>query len=216
MKIGLMGYPGSGKDTVCKILRQLLPTTCRLAFGDKIREEVAESFGMSVPEFDAIPKNDPSALLALARSNDLTYREIALSYTTKAAETALALPRSPRYHLRTWATEYKRNVVSDRYWAAFVVKAYVDIEMHSPNTPVVVTDVRHFIEEDALRANGFEFWRILNDRVDPRNDHSSEVEWPTIDPDRTIDNNGTIEELTAQLRQIVNDRYPSPVNSLAA
>ncbi len=212
-KIGLMGYPGSGKDETFKTIRRIAPSAIRLAFGDKVREELADTFNMSVDEFTSLPKEQDNPRLALIHSNSLPYREIAVSYSALPLDVVLQTPRSPRYHLRMWATEYRRNLVSDGYWVRFVMHDIREIALNAPDTPIVITDVRHYVEIDALEAEGFQLWRIDNDRVAPMSDHSSELDWPNVGPTDVIGNNGTLDDLhkivTDKLQRLI-DRHKHP------
>ena len=204
MKIGLMGYPRAGKDTVCEILATMLPLT-RLAFGDMIKVELAEAFNLTLDAFNALPKDDPVPQLALKNCNDRSYCDVAACYTSKTLAEIGELPRSMRYHQRMWATQYKRNIISDRYWVVPVYKQLVDIVSHDPNHSVVITDVRHYVEIDAIEHEGFELWRVDNNRIPVRTDHESELEWPKIAPTRVIENHGTLDDLRATVTQALRD-----------
>lgn len=46
--IGLTGYAGSGKDTLCAAMLNLHPYAVRYAFADALKEEVATAFGTTV------------------------------------------------------------------------------------------------------------------------------------------------------------------------
>ena len=109
MKIGLMGYPRAGKDTVCEILATMMPLT-RLAFGDMIKVELAEAFNLTLDAFNALPKDDPVPQLALKNCNDRSYCDVAACYTSKTLAEIGELPRSMRYHQRMWATDRKSVV----------------------------------------------------------------------------------------------------------
>ena len=52
--IGLTAPAGSGKDTVFDIIEELMDskTVVRVAFGDAVKEEVAEQHGVSIEEVE--------------------------------------------------------------------------------------------------------------------------------------------------------------------
>ena len=203
-----MGHPGAGKDTVCAILRTLRPTVVRLAFADKAYEEVAASFGMTVEEFRALPKDEPSPRLMLDLNLNSDYRDLLMSLSTRSMDEILKKPRSQRFHLRKWATEYRRNMFGSNYWVARLMETYYEAVANDPpgaGRIYAVTDLRHDLELEALKPEGFEVWRVENDRAPPKADHSSELEWPLFPSDRTIRNSGTLEELRSTLVAILNE-----------
>lgn len=53
--IGLSGRKRSGKDTVCDIIKRLLPDTSveRIAFADALKEEVSRVLGVTIDEIEA-------------------------------------------------------------------------------------------------------------------------------------------------------------------
>jgi phosphomevalonate kinase len=53
--LGLVGRAGSGKDTIYKVISDILgpsKTVVRVAFGDAVKEELAEKYGLSVEEIE--------------------------------------------------------------------------------------------------------------------------------------------------------------------
>jgi len=64
--LGLTGAARSGKDTVFSLFKELLPkkTVVRVAFGDEIKKEYAESLGMDV---DFLERNKSAHRIGLQR-----------------------------------------------------------------------------------------------------------------------------------------------------
>ena len=60
---------------------------------------------------------------------------------------------------------------------------------------IALTDVRFLNEIEFVRRLGGEIWRINRPGVGPVNDHVSEREWTTVEPDRVIENDGDITQL---------------------
>lgn len=168
--LGFLGAKGSGKDTAAQYLVQGLAgcTTgpvapfVRIGFADALYLEVARAFGVSV-EF-----------LGNRDTKEVALRELALEHCTDrdfvfmvakleqvrlgalgdecndAARLFLCKPRSPRFILQRWGTEYRRRTRHghDSYWLDQVVEKL----RATPERHFVVTDVRfeneaRFIEE---------------------------------------------------------------------
>lgn len=52
MILGMLGYAGAGKDASYQLLANKLPAT-RYAFADRLKQEVASAFGVTVDELEA-------------------------------------------------------------------------------------------------------------------------------------------------------------------
>ena len=132
--IGLLGVKGAGKDTAATLLVQRLGFI-RVGFADALYREVAQAFGVTV-EFLSRRETKEMALpeLALARCADADF--VALVTDTQG----IGAPRSPRWILQVWGTEYRRKGAKgwDSYWLDQVA-ALIDA---NPGKRFVVTDVR--------------------------------------------------------------------------
>ena len=69
----------------------------------------------------------------------------------------------------------------------------------------VIPDVRFLNEAEAIKAHGGELWRVDRPGVEAANDHVSEHEWRTIEPDRVIVNNGTLVDLQNELVEVMGE-----------
>ncbi len=85
---------------------------------------------------------------------------------------------------------------------AWINRTKTQVKWHLHNGhDIVFTDVRFINEIDYVRDLGGEIWRIDRPGVGPANDHVSEHEWTTVEPDVVIKNDGTIDDL----RRVVNE-----------
>lgn len=150
--IGLLGVKGAGKDTAAKHLQEH-HNYVRVAFADKLYNEVAVAFGVTV-EFlgnrDTKEKDLPA--LALKNCKDAAFVRCVLeeSGRKRLSEQFLEQPRSPRFIMQLWGTEYRRKRGLDSYWLD-AVGALMDAR---PGTLFVVTDVRFINEAKYIRSRG--------------------------------------------------------------
>jgi energy-coupling factor transporter ATP-binding protein EcfA2 len=77
MIIGIVGKKGSGKDTLYSIIRGFVPSAERVAFGDGVKEELAQACGVSVAELEAQKERYRAGLqwwgTEFRRGNDQNY-----------------------------------------------------------------------------------------------------------------------------------------------
>lgn len=106
--------------------------------------------------------------------------------------------RSPRYALQRLGTEWGRQQMCDSFWVDICLR----LAEQAPRA--VITDVRFPNEVAAIRARGGKVWRIERpDRpVGEGEEHSSEVLIDTLDVDRVVVNDGTIEALHDQITNV--------------
>ncbi|MNR71653.1 hypothetical protein D3C71_22840 [compost metagenome] len=162
--IGMLGVKGSGKDTCAAILVNELGFV-RIGFADSLYKEAAEAFKVTV-EFlgNRSTKEKDLAQLSLQRCINKHFVEVALQDVTcsrnlrraaldrfagagftphvsrRRVRTLLKAPRSPRFVLQLWGTEYRRKSKYgfDSYWLD-QVRAAIDAQ---PARSFVITDVR--------------------------------------------------------------------------
>lgn len=138
--LGLHGLPHVGKDTAARHLTQ--QGWKRLAFADRLYEEVALCFGVTVEQLrDDDWKDKPREELAIMHCLDPEYRGVARVYGAYD----LYAPRSSRFHLRYYGTEYRRTQ-NPRYWLDIVLGQIADCV-----DPIVITDLRFQSEWMGLR-----------------------------------------------------------------
>jgi hypothetical protein len=160
--VGLLGAKGAGKDTAATLLVQKLGFV-RLGFADALYREVMEAFGVTM-EFLSCreTKETPLAELALVYCKDANFVEIverSLSrlmlgrkVTGHERNAFRAAPRSPRWILQQWGTEYRRR---SRYgWDSYWLDQVSDVIAASPEARFVITDVRFPNEADYVEQEG--------------------------------------------------------------
>lgn len=153
--VGLLGAKGAGKDTLAQFLVSRLGFV-RASFADTLYREVAEAYGVTV-EFlgNRGTKELPLPELSLANCGDENFVTIALR-TLHAAESEIELelqkPRSPRWTLQLWGTEYRRQSEFgyDAYWVDKVRALITD----NPDVRYVLSDVRFRNEVAMVRGFG--------------------------------------------------------------
>ncbi|MDO8416287.1 MAG: hypothetical protein Q7S87_08770 [Agitococcus sp.] len=150
--IGLLGGKGAGKDTCAEFL---IRDYCflRASFAAALYEEVAQAFGVSLAVLgDRLTKETPLASLALCRCDDPLFIEAVWEVTEQDSHNNrtlfLATPRSPRFIMQYWGTEYKRKKINDNYWLDRVS----EVLALNPLRDYVITDVRfpneaHFVKD---------------------------------------------------------------------
>lgn len=177
--IGLAGWARSGKDTVADYL--------------------VESHGYTKMSFAAPMKE------AMYRLNPrITVNEI--------ANTALRVgidvygwdgikERSPdvRGLLQRFGTEVGREMFGNDFWVTAAIKEIPD------GAKAVFSDVRYPNEADAVRKLGGKVWRVSRPGVGPANDHESEHALNDYKFDQVVENSGTIDGLSSQVRTYLNN-----------
>ena len=104
--------------------------------------------------------------------------------------------KTPREVMQTLGTEWGRDSVYSKIWLDSWERSINDL------TYIVVEDLRYLNEAELVKNRGGQIWRIK--RPDYKcNGHISETEMEGIDPDLTIRNNGSVEELHAMIDSIL-------------
>ena len=199
--IGLLGVKGSGKDTAAKYL-VLEQGYERIGFADTLYREAAEAFGVTV-EFLGNRETKEKELpeLELARCKDPDYVACVayhLGHPEGLVPEEMAKPRSPRFILQFWGTEYRRKgapglyVGDDSYW----LNRVKDAMEAKPGQSFVITDVRFLNEFNFVRQYGGQLMRVrrphiesleLMDRASSgRAAHASETELLHVEVDAEL------------------------------
>ena len=104
--------------------------------------------------------------------------------------------KTPREVMQTLGTEWGRDSVYSKIWLDSWERSINDL------TYIVVEDLRYLNEAELVKNRGGQIWRIK--RPDYKcNGHISETEMEGIDPDLTIRNSGSVEELHAMIDSIL-------------
>lgn len=172
--IGLMGWAQSGKDSAAAGLDDRFWK--RVSFADGLRE-----FALAV---------DP-----IINSGWLHWR-LSDAVKDRGWEGAKQEPEVRRL-LQAIGTEAGRNIIGEDVWTN--IGAEKALDAMEDGYGVVFTDCRFANEVDLVRELGGSLVRITRPGVGPVNGHISETALDGIEPDFTIVNDGTPEELQEKL-----------------
>lgn len=169
--VALSGYARSGKDTVGRILVER--GWQRRAFADPLRE--------------AVYRLDPTVPVAG------TQQSIARLVDEHGWEVVKDEVPAARRLLQRMGTEVGRAMFGEDFWIDLAFRGIPD------GAWVVFTDCRFPNEADAAKAAGGQVWRIVRPGHDATNAHTSETALDHYPFDRTIVNDGTLDDLRAAL-----------------
>ncbi len=211
MIIGICGFIGSGKDTIADYLVNYHGFR-RESFANSLKDAVAQVFG-----WDRV-------LLEGRTKQAREWREQVDTWWAKR----LNMPNlTPRWILQYWGTEVCRKGFHDDIWIAAL-----ENKLRNSKDDVVISDCRFPNEiqsikdaggivirvvrgpepewyQDAVNANegrGNMSWLISSDRLKKLGIHASETSWVGTEFDTVLDNNGSIDDLYSQVKNLVLDR----------
>ena len=200
--IGLTGPAGSGKDTVADYLCAAHGFS-RYAYADPLRLEIAAAFGISVDLLlDRERKEKPTDLLALERCENWHFVGYIVDKLPASFCGGLKLPRSPRWIMQKWGTEYRRQHNGQDYWIRQAENAIADMD-RAGITRVVITDARFEDEAEFIRSKGGQVWLLHRPDLLAVNPHVSERGVAIHDNDLEIINNSTIGNLHTQVAMML-------------
>ena len=204
MIIGICGFIGSGKDTVADYLVNF-------------HEFRRESFASSLKDAVAAIFNWDRTLLEGRTKESREWREQKDEWWSNRLDREI----TPRWVLQNWGTEVFRRHFHDDIWIASV-----ENKLRNSHDNIVITDCRFPNEIQGIqKAGGKIVWvqrgelpdwyataieanrgsNVAQNELKMRKIHASESSWAGTDFDVVVNNNGTIEELYAQLRSLVAD-----------
>ena len=172
--IGLTGYAGTGKDTVRAILED--HGYHGFAFADPMRQMVRAM--VDAGGFDA---------------RFMDRREL-------KEEPIPFLGFSYRELMQTLG-DWGRGLAPD-FWVRQASAYAADAGANGLGV-FCVSDVRFMNEAAWVRKQGGVIWRVHRDLAGPVREHVSESEQDDIKPNLTIHNNGTLDELRASVRDLL-------------
>jgi hypothetical protein len=210
MIIGFVGFIGSGKDTAADYLVNFHGFR-RDSFASALKDAVANVFGW-----------DRTLLEGRTKASREWRDQIDPWWAARLNMPTL----TPRWVLQYWGTEVGRKAFHDDIWIASL-----EHRMLSSNDDIVITDVRFPNEikaikqaggrvfrikrgpepewyEDALNYNQGPTnmtWALSKMRLDRDKIHASETAWIGQPLDANVDNNGSIDDLFFQLKNLVQD-----------
>jgi len=199
--IGLHGRRGSGKDTAFAHIAEWAEgrglTCARRGFADKLKHSAFLALGFQIAESDA-----------LVLADDLkTMGEI----TTVIPQQSVIYTISGRKFLQLFGTESHRDLFGDNFWVdALLPQPYrlgpggrmIDgWHQNFDNTDIcVITDLRFENEAIRVRECGGVVWEIDRKAVEIGDNHASEIRLPDEMIDLTIDNNGSLADLSREVK----------------
>lgn len=209
MIIGICGFIGSGKDTVADYLVNFHEFR-RESFASTLKDAVSAVFGWD------------RTLLEGRTKEAREWREQVDPWWAQR----LDMPNlTPRWVLQYWGTEVCRKGFHDDIWIASL-----ENKLRNSKDNVVISDCRFPNEIKSIRdAGGMIIWvkrgalpdwydvainanigsNVAANELKMKKIHASETAWVGTKFDYELDNNGTIEELFASIRNLVEDRLVS-------
>ena len=164
--IGLTGYAGAGKDSVCQVLQERRAGIARAAFADALKAEVAAAYGVDLSVFnDPATKEISTPVLAASRCIEPGFQRFL------GAHMAALRKLKPRSVMQQWG-DYRR-ADDPKYWIRRLATT-VEMARVLGWSTVIITDVRAANEAAWVRAQGGRLWRVTRPDVKPRSGHWSE------------------------------------------
>ena len=221
MIIGVCGFIGSGKDTVADYLTNFHGFR-RESFANSLKDAVAHVFGWDRTMLEGRTKQ--------ARE----WREQVDPWWAER----LNMPKlTPRWILQYWGTEVCRRGFHDDIWIASL-----ENKLRNSKDDIVISDCRFPNEIKSIKDAGGIVVRVVrgeepewyNDAIDMNAGdrcmnymtakvrmqklgiHASETAWVGTKFDHILDNNGSIDDLFDQVRNLVATRPASTESLLCA
>lgn len=214
--IGLSGPAGSGKDTIADLLVAHAGFK-KIAFAGPLRSEVAAVFGIDPSILSQRETKElPLHCLALSRCHDDGFvTRMAAIYALAGLPFDLQAPRSPRWTMQHWGTDYRRNQRPD-YWVNLTRERIKSPQRNAPHRRIVVSDVRFADEAALVRQMGGQIWQITRADLDSiDSSHISEVSSSEFAPDVVINNSDTVNHLQARVIEALEASYPASQRAAA-
>jgi hypothetical protein len=197
--IGICGLIGSGKGSVADILIGLHRYN-KMSFADSLKDVTSAVFGW------------PRDLLEGDTTRSRAWREM----TDQWWSARLGIPGlTPRWVLQNWGTELFRDGFHSDIWIASMERKILDNTLPVHDGPshfnVVIPDTRFPNEIDMIRNLGGEVWLVrrgpdpdwladyIMNGTEPQDQHPSEWRWARSYFDHIIYNNGTLDDLKAEV-----------------
>lgn len=208
MIIGVCGFIGSGKDTIADYLTNFHGFR-RESFANTLKDAVSQVFGWDRTMLEGRTKQ--------ARE----WREQVDPWWAER----LNMPNlTPRWVLQYWGTEVCRKAFHDDIWIASL-----ENKLRNSTDDVVISDCRFPNEIKSIKnaggivirvvrgeepewynaavsvnkgPDGNSTWSLSKKQLEKLNIHASETSWVGTDFDAILDNNGSIDDLFAQVKDL--------------
>jgi hypothetical protein len=204
--IGLTGHPGSGKDSCAQVLTSHYFQS--VAFADALRLEVARAWRVDVRMLtDRVTKEVPLPAFDIGVCNEPDFLRWAMQQRH-----CLLQPRSARWVLQHWGTDFRRVFCEDPdYWVR-QVERWVLRMTGLGRLYFVITDVRMPNEAALVRRLGGKLVRVHRPDLPPMAadtaGHSSEAHG-ALEVDAVIHNDGSLEALEAEVLRVLAEVFPA-------
>jgi len=217
MIIGLVGLIGSGKDTIADYLVNTHEFR-RESFANTLKDSVAAVFGWDREMLEGRSKQSRA------------WREQVDPWWSER----LNMPNlTPRWVLQHWGTEVCRRGLHDDIWIASL-----ENKLRNSQDNVVISDCRFPNEIASIRNAGGKIicvvrgaapewyhdalvvnqgpdhnigWSSARERMRKLGIHASETAWIGTAFDAVVDNNSSVNQLYAQVNDLVQDLQPAKV-----
>lgn len=177
MIVGVTGFMRAGKDSIANVLIE--------EFGF-VRHGFADTLKQMAYDINPVIATYDSDMFYLAECVD----EDGWEYVKDN------YPEARRF-LQRLGTEGARKNLGDNIWVEALMRRLSD-----PIKNYVIPDTRFLNEARAIRSVGGEIWRVERPGCEATG-HASESEMLQINPDLTIVNDGTLEELSVLVKGAV-------------
>ena len=186
MIIGIAGAKRAGKNTVAKFIAEEFGNeyeVCEWSFAEDLKRSAAEALGETSDHIQFCEALKEHGTIAVYMDD------------TKVSEI------SGREYLQFYGTEAHRDIFDTDFWVNNTLNKICRIEQNISledwkNRIDLITDVRFPNEAEEIRDLGGKILKVRRDEVEQSGDtHASEKPLPDELIDRTILNNGTLEEL---------------------
>jgi hypothetical protein len=191
--IGLSGPAGSGKDAAFSFIQEALKDkdVQRDAFADRLKISAARALGCTGDEEEC------------KRDMNWIKKDGYIAIFDEGGNLVGGI--SGREYLQYYGTEAHRDVFGFDFWVEAVLPE-VNPPYHgrAPFDVLVITDVRFENEARAIKECGGEVWRIERETQIQESAHASEAGLPEELIDRTIINDGTLEEFRTKVEAFLD------------
>ena len=222
MIIGVCGFIGAGKDTIADYLTNFHGFR-RESFANSLKDAVAQVFGWD------------RTMLEGRTTQARAWREQVDPWWAERLDMSNL---TPRWVLQYWGTEVCRKGFHDDIWIAAL-----ENKLRNSKDDIVISDCRFPNEIKSIKANGGIVVRVVRGpepewydaavsankgpdgnvswatskaRLERVGIHASETAWVGTEFDAVLDNNTTIDDLFAQVKDLVQDRPASIEHPLYA
>lgn len=214
MIIGICGFIGCGKDTAADYLVNFHEFR-RESFAGILKDAVSAVFGW-----------DREMLEGRTRQSREWREQVDTWWANR-----LGMPElTPRWVLQYWGTEVLRRGFHDDIWIAGL-----ENKLRNSSDNVVISDCRFPNEIQAIKNQGGQViwvqrgslpewydhavaankgpshlgWALGKERLGKYKIHASETSWVGTDFDAIVDNNGSLDDLYQQIKNLVQDPQAS-------